>query len=294
MRYFIYLQYDGTAYHGWQTQPNAVSVQETIERKLSMLLNRAVFIIGAGRTDAGVHARMMVAHFELNDMEEKGPHEPNATNLTPDTTVADMPTAGGTSGPAERQEENKKNSPADPAQWTRRLNQMLPNDIAILKIVPVKAGAHARFSPISRTYRYYITTDKSPFSRQYAYHIYWQLDVAKMNEAARCLFDFTDFTSFSKLHTDVKTNHCRIMEAYWQETAPGHLVFTIQADRFLRNMVRAIVGTLILVGRGRLSIEQFCQIIERKNRGAAGDSAPAQALFLEDIEYPEDIFIPEK
>lgn len=291
MRYFIYLQYDGTAYHGWQTQPNAVSVQETIEQKLSMLLNRDVFIIGAGRTDAGVHARLMVAHFEISDIDG--------------TDAQEQETTGRAESKANREQKESKNPTAaiqkkessatlltDTALLTRRLNQVLPNDIAIQNIVPVRPEAHARFSPISRTYRYYITTDKSPFNRQYAYHIYWQLDVDKMNEAARCLFNFTDFTSFSKLHTDVKTNNCHIMEAHWEETAPGHLVFTIKADRFLRNMVRAIVGTLILVGRGKLSVEQFCRTIEQKNRCSAGDSAPAQALFLEDIEYPEEIFIP--
>lgn len=291
MRYFIYLQYDGTAYHGWQTQPNAVSVQETIEQKLSMLLNRDIFIIGAGRTDAGVHARLMIAHFEISDIDGTGSQKPETTGRAEGN--ADRKPKGSKNPAAAIQ---KKESSAilltDTALLTRRLNQVLPNDIAIQNIVPVRAEAHARFSPISRTYRYYITTDKSPFNRQYAYHVYWQLDVDKMNEAARCLFNFTDFTSFSKLHTDVKTNNCHIMEAHWEETAPGHLVFTIKADRFLRNMVRAIVGTLILVGRGKLSVEQFCRTIEQKNRCSAGDSAPAQALFLEDIEYPEEIFIP--
>lgn len=293
MRYFIYLQYDGTAYHGWQTQPNAVSVQETIEQKLSMLLNRAVFIIGAGRTDAGVHARLMVAHFELSDTQKNTLQKKDAAE-SHQNTGTDHPIADKNQDSGIQQDKNKNSLQTDLSRLTKRLNQVLPNDIAILKIVPVKNEAHARFSPISRTYRYYITTDKSPFNRRYAYHVHWQLDIEKMNEAARHLFDFTDFTSFSKLHTDVKTNNCRITTAHWKETAPGHLVFTIKADRFLRNMVRAIVGTLILVGRGRLSIEQFCHTIEQKNRCSAGDSAPAQALFLEDIEYPEDIFFPEK
>lgn len=293
MRYFIYLQYDGTAYHGWQTQPNAVSVQETIERKLSMLLNREVFIIGAGRTDAGVHARLMVAHFEVNNIQETYIKESDAVERNQDMATDGL-TEDKNPTSTIRQDEDKRNLLTDPTKLTRRLNLVLPNDIAILKIVPVKAEAHARFSPISRTYRYYITTDKSPFNRQYAYHVYWQLDIEKMNEAARCLFNFTDFTSFSKLHTDVKTNNCRITEAHWEETAPGCLIFTIKADRFLRNMVRAIVGTLILVGRGRLSVEQFGRIIEQKDRCSAGDSAPAQALFLEDIEYPEEIFLCEK
>ena len=251
MRYFIYLQYDGTAYHGWQSQPNATSVQETIEQKLSLLLQRELFIIGAGRTDAGVHARLMVAHFEGEGL------------VLDKDQIKDL---------------------------TRRLNGILPKDISILKIVPVKDDAHARFSPISRTYRYYVTTRKNPFN-PYAYRIFWDLDIDLMNEAAQKLFNYIDFTSFSKLHTDVKTNNCRIMEARWTESEPGEFVFVIKADRFLRNMVRAIVGTLLLVGRRRITIDDMCRIIEGKDRCKAGDSAPANALFLEDIEYPEDIFI---
>lgn len=248
MRYFIYLQYDGTAYHGWQSQPNATSVQETIEQKLSLLLQRELFIVGAGRTDAGVHARLMVAHFEIEGAE------------------------------------------IDCDNLTKRLNGILPKDIAIQKIVPVKDDAHARFSPISRTYRYYITTHKNPFD-PYAYRIFWDLDIDLMNEAAKKLFDYIDFTSFSRLHTDVKTNNCKIMEAKWTETTPGEFVFVIKADRFLRNMVRAVVGTLLLVGRHRITIDEFCQIIEGKDRCKAGESAPGNALFLEDIEYPQDIFL---
>lgn len=250
MRYFIFLQYDGTAYHGWQSQPNATSVQETIEQKLSLLLQRELFIVGAGRTDAGVHARLMVAHFEIDEKEKK----------------------------------------IDTQDLTRRLNGILPKDIAIIKIVPVTGDAHARFSPISRTYRYYITRHKDPFN-PYAYRVFWDLDIDLMNQAAKKLFDYIDFTSFSRLHTDVKTNNCRIMEAKWTTDGDGCFVFVIKADRFLRNMVRSIVGTMILVGRHRMTIEQFCQVIEGKNRCKAGESAPANALFLEEIEYPKDIFV---
>ena len=250
MRYFIYLQYDGTAYHGWQSQPNATSVQETIEQKLSLLLQRELFIVGAGRTDAGVHARLMVAHFEINE-EEK--------------TI-------------------------DTHDLTRRLNGILPKDISIIKVVPVCPEAHARFSPISRTYRYYVTSHKDPFN-PYAYRIFWDLDIDLMNKAASKLFDYIDFTSFSRLHPDVKTNNCRIMEARWTTNGLGDYVFVIKADRFLRNMVRAVVGTLMLVGRHRMTVEQFCHVIEGKNRCKAGESAPANALFLEDIEYTEDIFL---
>ncbi len=251
MRYFIYLQYDGTNYHGWQTQPDAVTVQETIEQKLSLLLRRELFIVGAGRTDAGVHARLMAAHFEYE--------------AEPDKEL-------------------------DLEMLAFKLNGLLPPDIAILRIVPVRPDAHARFSATSRTYRYYVRNTKSPFDHLYSMRSYRNLNVAMMNEAASHLFDYIDFTSFAKLHTDVKTNNCRIMQAHWDETPDG-LVFTIQADRFLRNMVRAIVGTLLLVGRGKLTVEEFCRTIERKNRCSAGDSVPASGLFLEDVGYPDDIFI---
>ena len=248
MRYFIYLQYDGTSYHGWQTQPNCVTVQETIEQKLSLLLRRELFIVGAGRTDTGVHARLMVAHFEI-DRE------------------------------------------VDCEQLTFKLNGLLPPDIAILRIVPVTSDAHARFSALSRTYRYYITPRKSPFDHLYTMRTYRTLDVELMNEAASHLFDYIDFTSFAKLHTDVKTNNCRIMEAKWKAREDGTLMFEITADRFLRNMVRAIVGTMVDVGRGKLTIDEFCKIIEKKDRCAAGQSVPGNALFLANITYPEDIFL---
>ena len=251
MRYFIYLQYDGTNYHGWQTQPDAVTVQQTIEQKLSLLLRRELFIVGAGRTDAGVHARLMAAHFDYEP--EPGKEEPDLEMLA------------------------------------FKLNGLLPPDIAILRIVRVRPDAHARFTATSRTYRYYVRNQKSPFDHLYSMRSYRNLNVATMNEAASHLFDYIDFTSFAKLHTDVKTNNCRIMQAHWDET-PSGLVFTIQADRFLRNMVRAIVGTLLLVGRGKLTVEEFCQTIERKNRCSAGDSVPASGLFLEDVAYPDDIY----
>lgn len=251
LRYFIYLQYDGTDYHGWQTQPDCVSVQQTIEQKLSLLLRRELFIVGAGRTDAGVHARLMAAHFDYE------------------------PAEGG--------------KPLDLEQLAFKLNGLLPDDIAILRIVPVRADAHARFSATYRLYRYYVRNRKSAFDHRFSMRSYRDLDVERMNEAASHLFDYIDFTSFAKLHTDVKTNNCRIMQAHW-DVVGDQLVFTVQADRFLRNMVRAIVGTLLLVGRGKLTVEEFCRTIERKDRCAAGDSVPASGLFLEDVGYPDNIF----
>jgi len=246
MRYFIYLSYDGTRYHGWQIQPNGVSVQEVLNKALSTLLHEPIEVTGAGRTDAGVNASLMVAHFDTS------------------------------------QEVNE--------QLVYRLNKFLPQDIAISNIRKVKDDAHARFSATSRTYHYYIITAKTPFE-PYAYRFPQPLDFDKMNEAAQTLFDYTDFTSFSKLHTDVKTNNCRIMHAHWEQVSPIKWQFTITADRFLRNMVRAIVGTLLDVGRGVLTIEQFREIIEKKDRCSAGTSVPGNALFLADVTYPRELFV---
>ena len=247
MRYFIYLSYDGARYHGWQIQPNGISVQEVLNKALSTLLREPIEVTGAGRTDAGVNASLMVAHFDCQQATDNG-------------------------------------------QLTYRLNKLLPPDIVIHKIQQVKDDAHARFSATSRTYHYYIITEKSPFE-PYAYRFPQPLDFDKMNEAAQTLFDYIDFTSFSKLHTDVKTNNCRIITARWEQLSPIKWQFTITADRFLRNMVRAIVGTLLDVGRGVLTIEQFREIIEKKDRCSAGTSVPGNALFLADITYPEDVFL---
>lgn len=284
MRYFIYLQYDGTDYHGWQFQPDVMSVQQMIEEKLGILLNQGtpLPIVGAGRTDAGVHARLMVAHFDYPIKDEKINDEENSDEEAPSATVS---------------------KPLDLDQLTFKLNGLLPPDIAILKIVPVKDDAHARFSAISRTYRYYMTRAKSPYNTRFVTRTYYDLDIEKMNHAAAKLFCYQDFTSFAKLHTDVKTNNCDIKQAFWEvvgndsellrsgNVRPGDIVFTIQADRFLRNMVRSIVGTLVQVGRGKIDAKEFTQIIERKDRCKAGDSMPAEGLFLEDVEYPESIFI---
>lgn len=246
-RYFLYLTYNGTRYHGWQIQPNGITVQECVEKALSLLLRQETQIVGAGRTDAGVHARLMVAHF---DTEE---------------ALSDL------------------------QGWVEKINRILPRDISVYKIVPVRSDAHSRFDALSRTYRYYMIDHKDPFLGMYAWRYHGKLDFEKMNEAASCLFRYTDFTSFSKLHTDVKTNNCLIKQAIWKRE-DDLWVFEIKADRFLRNMVRAIVGTLYDVGRGKLSVEGFCRIIEDKDRSKAGTSVPGNALFLIDVEYPKDIF----
>ena len=247
-RYFIFLSYDGAAYHGWQVQPNGLSVQQRLNEALSLLLRREVSVTGAGRTDAGVNARRMAAHF---DVEE----------------------------------------PVDGSWLTDKLNRLLPQDIAIECIREVKPDAHARFDALWRRYEYYVVIQKSPFHRHYALRLYKEPDWTLMNEAATLLLEYTDFTSFSKLHTDVKTNICHVTEARWTFLEEGYWVFTIQADRFLRNMVRAVVGTLLQVGLGQLTLEQFRQIIEQKDRCSAGESVDGKALFLADVGYPEELFL---
>lgn len=248
-RYFIYLAYEGTNYHGWQVQPNSVSVQECLQKALSTLLRVETEVVGAGRTDAGVHAKLMVAHFDS---------EKEDLNL---------------------------------ALLTDKLNRLLPPDISVYRVCKVHPEAHARFDALSRTYKYYITSVKSPFNRHLKWRMHGSLNYELMNEAAKILFEYTDFTSFSKLHTDVKTNNCKIMQAEWIQEDETTWVFTVKADRFLRNMVRAVVGTLVEVGRGKMSIEEFRKVIELKDRCKAGASVPGHALFLVDIEYPAETFI---
>jgi tRNA pseudouridine38-40 synthase len=247
-RYFLQLSYKGTHYHGWQIQPNAVSVQEVVERALSIILREEIAVVGAGRTDTGVHASCFVLHFDSKNM-----------------AIAEQ-------------------------DLVFKLNRFLPPDVAVFSIQKAPGDFHARFSAVSRTYNYFISTEKNPFRIETSYQYTVPLDVQKMNEAAQLLFEYEDFTSFSRLHTDVKTNNCKIYQAEWGREA-DQLVFTIRADRFLRNMVRAVVGTLLEVGRGKLSVEGFREIIEKKNRGAAGASAPAKGLFLSYIEYPKEMGI---
>ena len=242
MRYFITLSYDGTDFHGWQIQPNGNSVQEELQKALSTLLRQPVAVVGAGRTDAGVHARKMVAHFDCQE-------------------------------------------PIDCAQLAYRLNRMVPRSMAVYDVKRVSEELHARFSATRRTYHYYIHTRKDPFLRHYSCEMHFDLDFERMNEAARALMEYYDFGAFCKSHSDVKTTICRVMAAQWHQTSPTEWYFEISADRFLRNMVRAVVGTLVDVGRGRLSIDEFRNVIEGRKRTAAGESMPANALFLEDVEY---------
>ena len=247
-RYFIYLSYNGKAYSGWQVQPNASTVQQTIEEALFTLFRQKTPIVGAGRTDAGVHARCMVAHFDSK-------------------------------------------SPIDDLSFlAEKLNRILPRDIAIQRIVPVVAKAHARFDACSRTYKYYIVDHKDVFQTDFMYRMRGTLDFAVMNQACQILLDTIDFTSFSKLHTDVKTNNCHISHAEWEKEGSAW-VFTIKADRFLRNMVRAVVGTLIEVGQGKKDLADFRQIIASKDRCKAGMSVPGHALYLVAIDYPNHLFL---
>ena len=244
-RYFIEMAYNGTSFHGWQVQPNAVSVQAVVDDALGKLLRSQVHVIGAGRTDTGVHASYFVAHFDTEIEIDNQDH------------------------------------------FLYKINRILPRDVVVYSIQLVDPQLHSRFSAISRTYHYNLVLLKNPFKKELAYQPVYDLDFSLMNQAAQLLFDYTDFTSFSKLHTDVKTNNCQIMQAQWNQIADHEWQFVIQADRFLRNMVRAIVGTLMDVGRGKISVADFKKVIELKHRGEAGSSAPAQALFLVDIVYPE-------
>jgi tRNA pseudouridine38-40 synthase len=248
MRYFIQFAYLGTDFHGSQTQPNGVTVQQTMEEAMATILRTPTPLTFAGRTDAGVHARQMWAHFDAEQ--------------------------------------------ALPENLVHRLNALLPESIAIYSIVRVCADAHARFDASARTYRYYITTRKDPFAGRIRTRVAQGLDFEAMNRAAELLLGRQDFASFCRLHTDVKTTICDVREAYWTVENECEAHFTITADRFLRNMVRAVVGTLFDVGRGKLTEEQFQAIIRAQSRASAGQSADARGLFLEQIRYPATIFAP--
>ena len=241
MRYFIKFSYNGSNYHGWQFQPNANSVQETLSNAMSVVLKYKIDLMGAGRTDTGVHAKEMFAHFDF------------------DTTIKVLITI-------------------------LKLNAFLPKDIVIFDIFLVKNDAHARFNATKRTYQYYINSYKDAFLNKQSYYYKNKLDLDLMNEAAKLLFNYTDFECFSKKNTDVNTHNCKIFEAHWTQN-DNQLIFTITADRFLRNMVRAIVGTLITIGLKKLTLQDFETIIKSKDRNNAGFSVPACGLYLTQIEY---------
>lgn len=248
-RFFITLAYNGKNYVGWQIQPNGISIQQTLQEAFSTILRIPVEVVGAGRTDAGVHAREMVAHFDWDG------------------------------------------EPFIAEELVHKLNNFLPRDISLSAIQPVCLDAHARFSALSRTYSYHVTTVKDPFLYPFYYRLHYTPDITVMNRLCAVLKEYEDFTSFSKLHTDVKTNYCHVLHAEWEQQEEGFYLFTVQADRFLRNMVRAIVGTLLEAGRGRLDERGFRRVIEARNRNVAGDSAPGHALFLEKVVYPDNIWL---
>lgn len=242
MRYFLEFAYKGTNYHGWQYQPNATSVQETLTKALSTILKIEIELVGAGRTDSGVHAKQMFAHFDF-DQEIDIPY------------------------------------------LSHKLNSFLPKDIAILNLHKVHHEAHARFDATKRTYEYHIHTKKDAFESDDSWYNQNDLNLDKMNDACKILFNYIDFECFSKVHTDVNTFNCTIFEANWTKVN-NQLVFTISADRFLRNMVRAIVGTMVNIGLEKVSLPDFIQIIESKDRNKAGFSVPAHGLYLTKVEYP--------
>ncbi len=243
MRYIIELAYRGTNFHGWQRQPNAITVQESLEDAMTTLLREQIVLTGCGRTDTGVHAKKYYAHFDSDK------------NFNPDEIV-------------------------------NKLNSIVGNEIAVCRIEQTHADFHARFDAVRRIYHYRIMRKKSPFDNEYSWLIHHALDVEAMQMAANKLFDYKDFTSFSKLHTDVATNNCEVYRAEFVEI-DNELIFIISADRFLRNMVRAIIGTLVDVGRGKITVDDFAKIIEQKNRCTAGQSAPAQGLSLFDVVYKD-------
>ena len=241
MRYFIELAYNGTNYHGWQYQPNATSVQETLNKALTLLLKTTIDVVGAGRTDTGVHAKQMFAHFDIP-------------------------------------------SKIDVPFYIHKLNSFLPKDIAIINIHEVHDTAHARFDATKRTYEYHINTQKEVFENDGSWYYPATLNIVAMNDATKILLNHTDFECFSKVNTDVNTFNCKIHEAHWQQNGTK-IIFTIAADRFLRNMVRAIVGTMINIGLGKISLEELQAIIESKDRKQAGFSVPAHGLYLTKIDY---------
>ncbi|TVZ50971.1 tRNA pseudouridine(38-40) synthase TruA [Dokdonia sp. Hel_I_53] len=258
MRYFIELSYFGKKYHGWQRQPNAITVQEVIENALSTILQKQILIMGAGRTDAGVHATQMFAHF---DWENE-----NFIDFL----------------------KSKKIGKGTINDFIYKLNNLLPVDIVIKQIVEVKDEAHSRFDAISRSYIYRIVRSKNAFTTDHAYTFKHNLNIKAMNEAASVLLDYNDFECFSKSKTEVNTYLCDITEAYW-EIKEDEIIFHITANRFLRNMVRAIVGTLLEIGQEKKPVEWIHHVIATKNRAYAGSSVPGKGLYLTAIKYPNTI-----
>ncbi|MBO0321890.1 tRNA pseudouridine(38-40) synthase TruA [Muricauda sp. CAU 1633] len=250
MRYFIQFSYFGKAYHGWQNQPNAITVQEVLEKALSTLLRQKVEVVGAGRTDTGVHAKEMFAHFDFDEIEDR-------------------------------------------EELVYRLNAFLPEDIAVQHLHKMSPEAHARFDALERTYEYWVVQEKNPFYVDAAHFLKYPLNLEAMNKAVTYLLEHTDFECFSKSNTDVKTYRCDVRHAKW-EKKEDKLVFTITADRFLRNMVRAVVGTLLDVGMGKMSPEEIHTIIASKNRSEAGVSVPAKGLYLTKVLYPKELFNEQK
>ncbi len=246
MRYFIEVAYFGTQYCGWQRQPNALAVQEVLEQAMSTFLRVPITVMGAGRTDAGVHAKQLFAHFDTDAIE-------------------------------------------DCNEISYRLNALLPKDISVIKIHAVATDAHARFHATERAYEYHVSLRKDPFRINLAYQLYQTPNLALMNEAAALLLGHQDFQCFSRSNTDVKTYYCTVYKAIWEQQESS-LVFHIRADRFLRNMVRAIVGTLLDVGFEKIAVAEVATILASKDRRKAGASAPAQGLYLTEVVYPNTIF----
>lgn len=245
MRYFIEIAYSGKNYHGWQNQPDSITVQEVLENSLSKILRTKIKVMGAGRTDAGVHAKQLFAHFDYQKIN----------------SVDDL---------------------------IFKLNSFLANDISVQNLFQVNDDVHARFSALEREYQYIISLEKNPFTKDFSYQIYHKPNIDLMNQAANELLNYKDFQCFSRSNSDVKTYYCDVKIASWKSLG-NQLVFTIKADRFLRNMVRAIVGTLLDVGFEKTSLSEFQEIIKSKDRSKAGTSAPAKGLFLTKVIYPEQI-----
>jgi tRNA pseudouridine38-40 synthase len=251
-RYFLTLSYNGANYNGWQVQENTPNtIEQVLEEKISMILKEKIDLVGCGRTDTRVSAKNFVAHF--------------------DSKHKDLI-------------ENKKH-------WIYKFNTVLPPSIAVSDIQQVKEEAHARYDAQERVYFYFLHRKKNPFIEDKSWYLYGDLDFEKMNEAAQLLLEYKDFSCFSKAHTGNKTNFCKINKAVWQKVAEEEWRFTIKADRFLRGMVRAIVGSLVLVGKNKMSLKEFRKVIEGKERAAAGANSPAHALFLTGIKYPKEIYL---